>query len=113
MDVDVISQGRGPERDYRLPQARRWRGAGAVLAVVAAGLAVTGLGLRHGAGLADTPAPTVSAAPRVVAPLVPGWKLPLPQSHPATVVCSPSSGSCSMRMVIFTPERGLFVPERA
>jgi hypothetical protein len=101
MDVDVISQGSEPERDYRLPQARRRRGAGAVLAVVAAGLAVTVLGMRHGAGLADSPLPAASAAPRVLAPLVPGYMLPLPQSHPATVVCSPSSGSCSMRMVIF------------
>jgi hypothetical protein len=100
MDVDVISQGREPERDFRLPQARRWRGAGAVLAVVAAGLAVTGLGMRHGAGLADAPPPAASAAPQVFTPLVPGYELPLPQSHPATVVCSPSSGSCSMRIFL-------------
>lgn len=99
---DVISQGRGrePERDYRPRQARRWRGAGAVLAVVAAGLAVTGLGMRHGTGSPGGALATATAAPHPFVPLVPGWELPLPQRHPATVVCSPSSGSCSMRMVL-------------
>jgi hypothetical protein len=100
MDVDVISQGREPGREYRLPSSRRWRGAGTILAVVVAGLAVTGLGMGHGTGLADNATPAASTAPQPFVPLVPGYMLPLPQAHPAAVVCSPSSGACSIRFAL-------------
>lgn len=98
MDVDVIGQGREPERGYRPPLSGRWRLAGWALAV-AAGLAVIGVGLLHGAGSPGSALATPTALPPVSAPLVPGYELPLPQRHPATVVCSPSSGACAMRMV--------------
>jgi hypothetical protein len=101
MDVDVIGQGREPERDYR-PLSGRWRVAGWALAI-AAGVAVLGFGLRHGAGSAGSGLATATAPPPVSAPLVPGYELPLPQRHPAVVVCSPSSGSCSMRVIFTRP----------
>jgi len=81
---------------------RRWRVAGWALAAVVAGLAVTGIGLRHGSPApgssgAASPAAGAGAAARTGVSLVPAAVLPLPQGHPAIVICSPSTGACSMR----------------
>jgi len=81
--VDVISQGREPKRDFRLPRLRlppskRWRiaaGCGAALALAAA-LTVTGLRLGHDAGTGRTGV------------------------APAFVICSPSTQTCSVRITI-------------
>ena len=91
---DVISQGRKSERENRPNLPRRWRVAAGTLAVVAAGLAATGIGLRHGSGSPETATATGGA---VSVPFVPAPLGPVPQSHPAYVICAPSTGACSMR----------------
>jgi hypothetical protein len=55
--VDVISQGRDPERGFRLPLSRRWRivAGSAVVLVAAVALTVTGLRLTRGAGTSGAP----------------------------------------------------------
>jgi hypothetical protein len=95
---DVIGQGREPEPGLRPPLPRRWRVAAWTLAVVA-GIAIVGVGLRHGAGSPGTPLPTAaaSAADPASVPFVPTQAAPAPQSHPAIVICAPSTGVCSMR----------------
>jgi hypothetical protein len=103
---DVIGQGREPEADPRPPLPRRWRVAGWALAAVA-GLAVVGVGLRHGsaspgappgsAGSTTPPAAVAGGGAPASVSLVPAAVLPLPQSHAAFVMCSPSTGVCSMR----------------
>lgn len=97
---DVISQGREPEPGLRPPLSRRWRVSAGVLAVAAAGLVVVGVGLRQGTGPPGTPASTATAAghgPGSAAASVPLVLAPAPQSHPALVICAPSTGACSMR----------------
>lgn len=116
---DVISQGREPEPGLKPSLSRRWRVAAGTLAVAAAGLAVVGVGLRHGTGSPGTPAATASGATSadggaanagggaatasgetgadggaLAIPFVPA---PAPQNHPAFVICAPSTGVCSMR----------------
>lgn len=109
---DVISQGREPEPGLKPSLSRRWRVAAGTLAVVAAGLAVIGVGLRHGTGSPGTPAATASGATSADggaatasgetgadggAQAIPFVPAPAPQSHPALVICAPSTGVCSMR----------------
>ncbi len=122
--LDVIGSGREPERDPRPPLPRRWRLAALALAVVAAGLAVTGVELHHAAG-SRGPAPPAGASPASVAPpavpapapvavpvpvqaLVPLPPLPSPLSGPSlahaqgvlTIACAPSTGACSVRLYV-------------
>lgn len=109
---DVISQGRESEREARPRPSRDWRGAGWVLAVAAAALAVTGLGLRHGPAPATAVVGRGAVAGSHVMPYVPA---PAPQSHPAFVVCAPSTGACSMqgdrvRIVVHVREPIRLVP---
>jgi len=95
--VDVISQGREPERDYRpprlpVPRSKRWRilTGCAAAAILATALTVTGIGLGHdtGTGGASTAAPGSPAATGS------------PGAAPAFVICSPSTGACSVRITI-------------
>jgi hypothetical protein len=105
--MDVIGQGREPERDPR-PLARRWRVAGWGLAVVA-GLGVIGLGVRHGTGSPGSAA-TATAAPAtwaiahgglaesaVTALQGPVMALAINAGGPG-MICSPSTGACSVRV---------------
>jgi hypothetical protein len=122
---DVIGQGREPEPGLRQPLSRRWRVAAGTLAVVAAGLAVIGVGLRQGTGSPGTPAATGTghtgagagaatgtgqagagagaatgtgqAGAGGGAESIPFVPAPAPQNHPALVICAPSTGVCSMR----------------
>jgi len=97
--VDVISQGREPKRDFRLPRmplprSKRWRvvaGCAAVLALAAA-LTATGLRLRHDAG-----APSSAAA----AP-APGSAAGAGRTGvvPTFTICSPSTQTCSVRITV-------------
>lgn len=99
--MDVISQGREPKRDFRLPRfplppPKRWRivaGCAAVLALAAA-LTVTGLRLRHDAGAASAagaaPGSTAGAGRTGVVPTF--------------VICSPSTQACSVRITIIHGE---------
>lgn len=124
--LDVIAQGREPERNPRPPLPRRWRLAALALAVVAAGLAVTGVELHHAPGSRGNSAPPASASPASVAPvpavpvpapvavpvpvqaLVPLPPLPSPLSGPSlahaqqviTVACATSTGACSVRLYV-------------
>jgi hypothetical protein len=107
--MDVIGQGREPERDPR-PLARRWRVAGWGLAAVAV-LGVIGLGLRHGAGSPGS-APSATAAPATSAAgqggfaesavtAVQGPVLAFAQTAGGPgMICSPSTGACSIRVRI-------------
>lgn len=132
---DVISQGREPEpglEPWRSRRWRRWRVAAGTLAVVAAGLAVIGVGLRHGTGSLGTPAATASGTTSADggaatgngetgtaggaatgngetgadggAQSLPFVAAPAPQNHPALVICAPSTGVCSMRGARHTVE---------
>ncbi len=105
--MDVIGQGREPERDPR-PLARRWRVAGWGLAVVAV-LGVIGLGLRHGGGSPGSAA-SATAAPAtwavahggiaelaVAAVQGPVMALAVSAGGPG-MICSPSTGACSVRV---------------
>lgn len=97
---DVIGQGREPEPGLRPPLSRRWRVAAGMLAVAVAGLVVAGVGLRQGTGSPGTPESTASTARPGAdsgAASVPLMPAPAPQSHPALVICAPSTGACSMR----------------
>lgn len=92
--MDVISQGREPKRNFRLPPSRRWRvvaGCAAVLAVAAV-LTVTGLRLRHDARAASaaSPAPTATSPVQITGT----------RPQPAFVTCSPSREVCYYRVVI-------------
>jgi hypothetical protein len=93
-DVDVISQGREPKRDFRLPLSRRWRAVAgcAVVLAVAAVLMVTSLRLRHDGRAASAAA----ASPTAPAPV----QLTRTRSQPDFVVCSPSRAVCSYRLII-------------
>jgi hypothetical protein len=95
--VDVISQGREPERDDRpprlpLPRSKRWRiiAGCAAAAILAAALTVTGLQLRHDAGTggASTAAPGSAAGAGN------------PGTIPGFAICSPSTQTCSVRITI-------------
>jgi hypothetical protein len=98
---DVIGQGREPERE-RPPLPRRWRAAGWALAAVAA-LGVGVAWIHHGTGAPGAPGATRAsgaAAPTAAGGSVwvmPADVLPVPQAQPAIVICSPSTGACSMR----------------
>jgi hypothetical protein len=102
--MDVIGQGREPERDSRPPLPRHWRVAGWALAVAAV-VAVIGLGLRHGTGSPD-PAASAPTAPATWAvtqggSMVAAVQVPSPVAiggEPVIVNCSPSTGACSVRL---------------
>lgn len=96
---DVISQGREPEPGLRPSLSRRWRVAAGTLAVVVAGLAVIGVGLRHGTASPGIPAATAGGETGAGggAQSIPFVPAPAPQNHPALVICAPSTGVCSMR----------------
>lgn len=111
--LDVISQGRDPKRNFRLPPSRRWRVALAVAAVlgVAAVLAATGVSLRHGtrspdaAAASATPVPpaSVPTATMVALPFGGGnsmVEIPAPAGNQSFVVCSPSTEARSTRIII-------------
>lgn len=105
--LDVIGQGREPEREFRLPLSRRWRVvAGAVaMLVVGAVLAVTGVGHRHGTGAPTgtgaTPGAGVTGAMlgTGAAPKTP-TEVFIPGGTRILVECSPATGSCFRRNVI-------------
>jgi hypothetical protein len=91
--LDVIGQGREPERDFRLPVPlpRRWRVRIAVAAVVVIGvLAVACFLLRHAAGApgATVPPPTSRVLTGV----------PAPAGNQNFFVCAPSARVCSVRI---------------
>jgi hypothetical protein len=97
--VDVISQGRDPRRNFRLPLSRRWRivaGCAAVL-VVAVALTVTGLRLGRGAGTSGAAGVTGGTA-------VPEHPVPVPQGQlpagPAFMVCAKSADGCTNKLII-------------
>jgi hypothetical protein len=101
--VDVISQGRDPKRDFRLPLSRRWRivaGCAAVL-VVAVALTVTGLRLGHGAGTSGTSGASGvtggTAVPAQQLPALPVGQLP---AGPAFMVCAKSAHGCTNKLII-------------
>jgi hypothetical protein len=92
--LDVISQGREPKRDFRpsLSLPGRWRIAAGVAAVlvIAAVLAVVALRPRHvtlrpGAGVPGS------------AELIPA---PAPGNSRSFAVCVPSTGACSIRVIV-------------
>lgn len=103
---DVIGQGREPERDVPPGLSRRRRVVARTLVGVVAAAAVTGIGLQHvhhDPGAADSSASsatagTGAAAGRAGTSLLPAAVLPVPQAHPAAVICAPSTGACSMRL---------------
>jgi hypothetical protein len=90
--LDVIGQGREPERDFRLPVSlpRRWRIGIGVAVVVIGVLAVGCFLLRHAAG---TPGATVvpPASPVLT-------KVPAPAGKLTFFVCVPSASACSVRI---------------
>jgi hypothetical protein len=101
---DVIGQGREPDRDPRLPLPRHWRIGGGILLAVAAGLAVIVLAPRHPAtGTAPAVTPTPSSSAQIEVRVLPPSgiafpTLPLPRNNAVIVVCSPSTGACSVRL---------------
>jgi hypothetical protein len=98
--LDVISQGREPEREFRPPLSRRWRVVAGAVAMLAVGavLAVTGIGHRHGtgtpAGAAATPTTNATPEPGMTAETI------VPADTTGSAVCSPSTGACSIRVTI-------------
>ena len=95
--MDVISQGREPKRDFRLPPSllRRWRivaGAAAVL-VIAAVVAV--VWSRHASEAPGARVPGTAA----VTPGVPTGGFD-PGNSRSWVVCVPSTGVCSVRVTV-------------
>jgi hypothetical protein len=103
--VDVISQGRDPKRDFRLPLSRRWRivaGCAAVL-VVAVALTVTGLRLQHtGTSGASGTSGTSGATGGMAVPAQP-VPVPLPGQPPdgsAFMVCAKSAHGCTNKFII-------------
>lgn len=97
--LDVINQGREPERDFRvfrasrlpLPRSRRWRVAAVLAVAVLAAVAVVVVPgvLRHGAG---TPGAGAGAG-------VPSG-VTVPVENPGFTVCAPSTGACSIRIIV-------------
>jgi hypothetical protein len=101
--VDVISQGRDPKRNFRLPLSRRWRivaGCAAVL-VAAVALTVTGLRLGHGAGTSGASgAPGVTGGTAVPAQPVPVLPLGQMPAGPSFMVCAKSAHGCTNKLII-------------
>jgi hypothetical protein len=101
--VDVISQGRDPKRDFRLPLSRRWRiaaGCAAVL-VVAVALTVTGLRLTRGAGTSGAPGTSgVTGGVAVPAQQVPVLPLGQMPAGPGFMVCAKSAQGCTNKLII-------------
>jgi hypothetical protein len=97
--LDVISQGREPKRNPRLPLSlpRRWRIAGGVAAVlvIAAVVAVVALGPRH---TTERPSAGVPGA-STLTPGVPKGGF-APGNSRSFVVCVPSTGACSVRVIV-------------
>jgi hypothetical protein len=93
--VDVISQGREPKRDGRLPLSRRWRivAGCAVVLVAAVALTAAGLWLRQDTKAANA---VSTLTPPPAMPGAAGGTVTKPAF--AAVVCSPSTGACSMRI---------------
>jgi hypothetical protein len=96
--LDVISQGREPEREFRLSLPKWWRvGAGiaAVLVIGAVVLAVVALRPRHvtlrpGAGVPGAAAPNSGVPTGGFAP----------GNSRSFAVCVPSTGVCSVRVIV-------------
>jgi hypothetical protein len=106
---DVIGQGREPERASRPPLTRHWRIAGWAMVGVVAGLAVFGLSREHGAGTPGSsraqptaPATWAIAQGGVLGAMATGVQAPVLAFAPAGggpgMVCSPSTGVCSVRV---------------
>jgi hypothetical protein len=98
--LDVIGQGREPERDFRLrvSLSRRWRiGIGAAAVAVVAVLAVACFLLRHAAG---TPGATVAPeAPPISRVLT---QIPPRGGKPTFFICAPSTSACSVRINVIS-----------
>jgi hypothetical protein len=96
--VDVISQGRDPKRDFRLPLSRRWRIVAGCAAALVAAVTLTVIGLRTSHDTGTTGAPGAAA---VAPPPLPRL---LPQAQiarmPTLVVCSPSPHQCTNKFII-------------
>jgi len=105
---DVIGHGRGPERDPRPPLPRRWRIAGWAMVGVVVGLAVFGLSRERGGGSpsaaresASAPATWAVAQGGIVGVMFTGVQGPMAFTTSAGgpgMVCSPSTGACSVRV---------------
>jgi hypothetical protein len=93
--LDVIGQGREPERDFRSFRAsrllRRWRLGGVLAVAVLAAIAVVVAAnvTRHGAGT-----PGAGVAPGT------GLGVTVPAESPAFSVCAPSTSACSTRIIV-------------
>jgi len=96
--VDVISQGRDPKRDFRLPLSRRWRIVAGCAAVLVAAVTLTVIGLRtsHDAGTTGAPG-TAAVAPPPLPRLLPQAQI---ARMPTLVVCSPSPHQCTNKFII-------------
>ena len=93
--MDVISQGREPKRDFRLPLSlpRRWRIVGGVAAVlVVAAVLTVALRPRH-VHVVRVPSTGVPGA----AALTPGYA---PGNSRSIAVCVPATGVCSIRVIV-------------
>jgi hypothetical protein len=107
--VDVISQGRDPKRDFRLPLSRRWRIVAGCAAVLVAAVTLTVIGLRtsHGAGTTGTTgAPGAAAVPPLPAPA------PLTEvtyARAPFVFCEPSMRKCVNRIIVINGRGAHFV----
>jgi hypothetical protein len=96
--VDIISQGRDPKRNFRLPLSRRWRivaGCATVL-VVAVALTVIGLRTSHDAGTPGAPG-AAAVSPPPLPPLLPQAQV---ANMPSVVVCSPSPHQCTNKLIV-------------
>ena len=96
--MDVISQGRDPKRDFRLPLSRRWRIVAGCAAVLVAAVTLTVIGLRtsHDAGTTGAPG-TAAVAPPPLPRLLPQAQI---ARMPTLVVCSPSPHQCTNKFII-------------
>jgi hypothetical protein len=100
---DVISQGPDPDREPRSRLPRHWRIGAGILLAAAVGVAAIVLAPRH---VAIRPAPgATNVPPASVVPAIINFSAqgnipapPLPRNNASIVVCSPSTGTCSVRL---------------